>query len=959
MHSLKSARLLIWAVTTLLLRSGIPFELSRAAEPVVSIISDENPGPGARHGLEKIIGALGARGIGSERVRARRVARGDVVIVTGLASGSGPLARELRTEGLTVPAGPEALLIHKASRNGKTVLLVAGSDDRGLMYAELDVAERVGWAIDPRQWLATIRNTRETPYVPERAVSKYTMHRSHFESYFYDEKYWARYLDMLARNRFNTFVLIFGYENSGYFAPPYPYFFEVEGFSDVRVVGLSAEQRRRNLETLNRLIEMTHERGLNFTLGIWDHIYRGGVQGPASLSRQPTKGLVWGVTAENLVDFSKAALTKLLHEVRGLDAIQFRMHGESGLKRKEMAAFWADIYGIMKEHAPGIRFDARAKNVPDALIDKALEMGIDIRICTKYWMEQMGLPFHPTHIHPRNQHDRRHGYADLLRYPRRYPVHWRLWSGGTVRVLLWGDPDYVRRFAESTHIYGVGSFEVNEPLATKMQDHPHDLEPFELLGPKYRYYDREFERYWHFYQVWGRMGYDPDTPEEVWHREFEKRFGPEAAPHVERGLHRASQILPRVVAYSYPYNRFPTTRGWVEKQRQEDLAAYARALPSDTQQFESIDDSARGRIEGENSAKISPEESSRWFARAAKDVLDSVTRAENAIGPHRTKEFDSTTVDLKILAHLASYHSARALAGVSWSLYTHSQDVGALDDAIERERRAIAAWGRIVTAAGDVYHDDLRMGRRSEGLSGHWKDELLALEAGLEKLEKQRRDFRVKLDGEGPLIAHVPVRRAIPGEDLVIRATVGSRRPLARVRVLYGIAENLGEHADMKEAAPFVYRALIPGAKVTEGFGYTIEVTDRAGRRTVFPEKGPADPLRVTVTGDHQPPVLQHEPIKTALPGKPLRVSATVRDPSGVQWVRLRYRSVTQYEDFRMLPLVPVGDGDRFVATVPAEHVNPRWDFMYLFEVMDSRGNGKIFPDLETETPYIVVKLAR
>ena len=32
---------------------------------------------------------------------------------------------------------------------------------------------------------------------------------------------------------------------------------------------------------------------------------------------------------------------------------------------------------------------------------------------------------------------------------------------------------------------------------------------------------------------------------------------------------------------------------------------------------------------------------------------------------------------------------------------------------------------------------------------------------------------------------------------------------------------------------------------------------------------------------------------------------------------------------------------------------------MYLSELMDNRGNGKIYPDLEKETPYIVVKLRR
>ena len=162
------------------------------------------------------------------------------------------------------------------------------------------------------------------------------------------------------------------------------------------------------------------------------------------------------------------------------------------------------------ERAPDIRFDARAKGFPDRLIDLALEKGVDMRICTKYWMEQMGLPYHPTHVHPRNQMDRRHGYADLLRYPQRYHILWRLWNGGTARVLLWGDPQYVRRFAASTHLYDGAGFDVNEPLATKMASRDHDAGPFDLLQPAYRAYDWEFERYWHFYQLWSRLSFNPN-----------------------------------------------------------------------------------------------------------------------------------------------------------------------------------------------------------------------------------------------------------------------------------------------------------------------------------------------------------------------------------------------------------------------------------------------------------------
>ena len=95
----------------------------------------------------------------------------------------------------------------------------------------------------------------------------------------------------------------------------------------------------------------------------------------------------------------------------------------------------------------------------------------------------MGLPFHPTHTNTEDQRNRRHSYADLLRYPQRYRVHWQLWSGGTTRLLLWGDPDYVRRFASTARLYDGDSFEINEMLATKMLGEPHDEKPLEILNP--------------------------------------------------------------------------------------------------------------------------------------------------------------------------------------------------------------------------------------------------------------------------------------------------------------------------------------------------------------------------------------------------------------------------------------------------------------------------------------------
>jgi len=949
---------------TALLLLGLTASRGQSSSPgiTISVISDAAPGPAAQHGLNQLIAALKAKGVAVEQAGSLAAARGETLIVAGTAAGSGAAAALHKSLGVAPPEGAESLLVRRAKWQGKTVWLVSGADDRGLMYALLDVVDRVGWATDPNHPLSEVRDAAERPSVPERGLSIYTMQQADFEGRFFNEDYWARYFDMLARDRFNTFVLIFGYENAGYFAPAYPYFFDVEGFPDVRVVGLTKEQQERNLKALNRLIQMAHDRGLNFTAGLWDHIYRGGVQSGGVKEADPGKprpGIVSGLAEKDLMAYHKAALARFLKLVPNLHAVQFRMHGESGLKKEEMPEFWKGIYQVMKEHGPHVLFDARVKDFPDSLIDLALEMGVKIRLNTKYWAEQMGLPFHPTHINRQNQFDRRHGYADLLRYPQRYQMQWQLWSGGTTRVLLWGDPEYVRRFAESTHLYGDGGFEVNEMLATKMASHPHDLKPFELLRPEYRYYDWEFERYWHFFQVFGRLSYNPETPPEVWDREFERRFGKEAAPYVERALHRASWILPMAQAYNFPYNRFPTTRGWVEKQRREDLPAYAKAEPSDTQQFLSISEAARNLLEGKDSAQKHPLETSQWFARVAANVLDSVNQAEKQVGKNRNKEFISTMVDLKILANLALYHSRRIQAGVSYALFDQAHDSNALDDAIAQESRAIEAWEKIVEAAGDVYHDNLMMGLPSSGLAGHWKDELVELRRGLKGLQLERERFRPAVAEGQPSIAHVPVRQLAPGEDLIVRATVGGPQPITSVRVAYRHGQGEYRYESLQPAGPWRYRAVIPSSKLTAGVDYFIEAVDQAGQRATSPSQGQTQPIAVAVTHDHEPPMVTHRPITSAPAEKPLTITAEVRDPSGVKSVRLRYRSVNQQQDYQTLEMRPTGKKDAYQAVIPAAHVAPKWDLMYLIEVIDSYGNGKIYPDFEKETPYVVVKLRR
>ena len=1036
----------------------------------VSLIQESDSGPAARHGWSVVQSALMAKGIRFEQADSPDHAHGRILIYAGLASGG--VVQRLGSLGVKIPEKPESLVIHKTALQGRPLLLVSGRDDRGLMYALLEVAERIGWAREKSAPLSEVENIVESPDVADRGLTIFTMQKHQYEDRLHDENYWVQYFNMLAADRFNTVEVKFAYEANAYNCPVYPYYIDVEGFPGVKVSGLSKQEQQQNISDLHRFVRLAHERGIRVQFGIWCHYDRFTPTFQVVDHSKERPFTVTGLSESNLIPYTLKAIKQFLREFHEIDSVQLLMMDESGLKTEDMQEFWKNIFPALKDAGPDMQYELRAKGVSDDLIKQGIDLGLKIRINTKVWAEKFGPPYFQTHVQGLDQFNRRGGYADMLRYPRGYKLHWTLWTSGSMRVLLWGNPDYVRRFAQTSHVGDADGFDIYEPLSTKMAGHAHDLKPFDLLAPQYRYYDYEFQRYWYYFKLFGRLTYDPQTSAREWQHELASHVGAAAAPYVERALSRASEILPEINAYCLPDELYSTTRGWTERQRQGDLAEYVNATPSDTAQFESLKDAAEDALTGRRSARMTPEKTSAWFARNARDVRQQIALAEQSAGQHPSKELASTIVDLRILADLAEYHSRRVLAGLSFALFEKTHDLNMLDDAIQHEDEAVNAWAKIVKDAGDVYNFDLMMGLPQFDLSGHWRDELVKLKDGLDNLKKQRAayelsarrvvgryyignaqaqpDYRhitstsvpalsqragtglvsidlpngryevaidihdekakhgpmwIELNGVeysdvfavpagmpihrvmetsvitgklnilfdhatsadwyastlvvtriDPLIAHVPDQRLAPGQGLNLRATISGADDIKSARVFIGDATHGFTSTEMK-ANGALYSVNIPAARLGLNTAYYLQATDASGRLSTLPENGSAAPIPVQITGDDQPPTLTSVPIPSAEPSHPLRIRASVQDPSGVKWVHLLYRGVSEHQDLAVLNMLPNGSANEYEGTIPGIDIDPHFDLMYFFEVMDNSGNGKIYPDMDKETPYTIVKV--
>jgi len=78
-----------------------------------------------------------------------------------------------------------------------------------------------------------------------------------------------------------------------------------------------------------------------------------------------------------------------------------------------------------------------------------------------------------------------------------------------------------------------------------------------------------------------------------------------------------------------------------------------------------------------------------------------------------------------------------------------------------------------------------------------------------------------------------------------------------------------------------------------------------------------------------------------------------------VKWIRLRYRHLNQKEDYQTAEMALDAQSGFYAASIPASFIDPHWDLMYFVEIVDRQCNGRIFPDLEVETPYIITGVAR
>jgi hypothetical protein len=829
------------------------------------------------------------------------------------------------------PAGPEQLSIQGEGPQGGRRLRLAGSDPRGLVYALLEVSERVAGAPDPPAVLDVLRALRDGPPLEGRPANRVRGVLRTFSSdvedlpLFYDREAWRGFLTMLAAQRFNRFHLALGigYDfargmRDSYFYFPYPFLLHVPGY-DVRAGGVTDQERERNLAALRFVAAETRRRGLHFQLGLWASVYEF-QESPAV--NHPISGL----TPETHAPYCRDALRTLLQAIPEIDGVTLRVHGESGIPEGSYD-FWETVLAGVAGCGRRVQLDLHSKGIDGRMIDLALATGQPVEVSPKFWAEHLGLPYHQAEIRaleqpgppsetPSGAHSpppldpahgklmalstgsrrfTRYGYADLLREDRRYGVLYRVWPG-THRLLLWGDPVTGRGYAHAFAFGGARGVELFEPLAfsgRRGSGRPGGRNPY--ADADLRPLAGDWVKYAHTYRLWGRLLYDPGAGPEQWRPALEAELGGAGAAPAEAALANASRILPLVTTAHHPsaannsywpelYTDIPIVEG-SHPHPYRDTPSPRRCgtvSPLDPALFCGVEEFVAERLAGTSSGRYGPPEVARWLEQLAGAALRYLAAASEQAPDWAAPPFRRWAIDVRIEAGLGRFFAGKLRAATGYALYQRTGDVASLRAAHAHYRAARAAWAETAGAARGVYQSDLAFGPEPH-LRGHWADRLAAIDADLAAMTAELAQAR---------LAQTRQRRPGPAPD--------PPRP-----------------------------------------GATPAPSPQVALDSLLAERPPEL-------------ALAHDPPGSFTPGAPLPLEAQLLGP--VATARLHYRHVNQAERFSTLDLSLSPEGVesatmRGRGVIPGAYTASPYALQYYFVLGDGAGQARLWPGLDAAGP--------
>ncbi|MDR0230984.1 MAG: hypothetical protein LBI82_02575 [Dysgonamonadaceae bacterium] len=419
---------------------------------------------------------------------------------------------------------PEAFSI---VRQGKTVA-ITGGDERGLIYGALELAEdiRNGVSIDK------IKDRNEKPHLMLRAIKydlpwdtyRHSEALSLHDQTCRDTTYWEAFLNMMAENRLNSLSL--------WNLHPYPFMIVSRDYPEANP--WTEEEAIEWQKLFHAIIRMAKDRAIDtyiipFNIFVTSEF---AIAHNVAMDNLDRHFYVRGETAPIVVDYTRSCVTQVLEEYPDLSGFGLTLgEGMAGMTPKQREEWMTAT--IIEGMRQANRKSKLIHRVPFSSTTESLGItSIETEKITRATIEReydMGFSdgpifadfkFNWSHAHSTLRLIKVHGGPLYDTYfnpvPDKYKVSWTA-RNEDFFCLRWGVPEFVREHIKTNSPPYVGGYFIGSETYIPAKDY---FTADTTGTPWYA-----FERQWLFYKIWGRLLYNPDTPDEVFHNEFVYRYG--------------------------------------------------------------------------------------------------------------------------------------------------------------------------------------------------------------------------------------------------------------------------------------------------------------------------------------------------------------------------------------------------------------------------------------------------
>lgn len=609
--------------------------------------------------------------------------------------------------------------------NDREGITVTGGDERGLIYGSLAIAEDVANGVS----LRNIKATSEKPHVPFRAI-KYdlpwdTYRRSaaldlHIETC-KDLNYWAAFLDMMASNRFNALTL--------WNLHPYTYMIKAKNFPEAS--HFTDQELKEWQDLFHGIFRLAKERSIEIYII------------PFNIFVSPAFAKAHNVATDNLEHdfffgksdtseiikrYTRECVTQMLQEYPEITGMGLT-HGEymGGMIPKEREDW------IRETIIEGMRLANRklklVHRIPlSANAGSGGSTSIETERLTRQVIEAEGnlefidkpiwadLKFNWSHAHSTPKLVKVHGgkmYDALFNpLPANYKITWTA-RNEDFFCLRWGVPEFVRQhIALNTPAY-VGGYFLGSEAYIPAKDY------FTKTGIKvdWKY---AFERQWLFYKIWGRLLYNPATPDQQFQAEFTRRYGNQAENLLQASALAGTTPLRLASAFDFTWDFTLYSEGFmaldsrvkrVEYISIERLMKQAATDPA----YISVSNFVKATTSFDE-GKITPPVLIQMLQRDCNRALDLVKKI-NASG---NNSLMYEVADIKAWANLGLHFAEKLKGAVALQTYKSKGGEQNKLNAIKHLQEALKYWDSVISITRPIYND-MPLVHYSEENGKHWR----------------------------------------------------------------------------------------------------------------------------------------------------------------------------------------------------------------------------------------------